>query len=67
MKQSLRSPRPLIDEMVVFATLLVVLVAALAIALGVRVFHDSRRWRKLRALLQDWMDERERTEEQESS
>lgn len=52
----------LFNEMVLFAILLVLLVVMVVGAIVVRLVRESRRWRKFRLLLREWMEERDRRE-----
>lgn len=58
----LRGPRLCLKAMTVFALLLVTLIAAVVGAVVVSLVRESRRWRKFRSLMREWLDERERRE-----
>ena len=58
----LKAVRILIEETVLFAILVVTLVAVLLVALAIRVTGSAKRRKKFRALLHEWEEERQQRE-----
>ena len=64
MRHHSKGARALLDETVLFAALVILLVVVLIAALVVRLVRESRKWRRFRELLRDWLEERETHESQ---